>query len=721
MSRFAAPSEDASGFAPVYAVYAIAGALSAYTVWSSYGQLTLYQLIFLVISLLFSITAYVLIGRERHKNGITADLAVFAGYCAVTAAVFYPTAGNIFRSDDWHLLALFDSVKGFSYESFVKISFFEMFGHVRFQPLAHLLIYARHLLFGGNVVFYHLLNMALHALTAFLVYKAAVLLTEDRRLSFLLGLVFITLPSQFDTVNWTYHIYIIAGALLALLAVILAVKSVKATARAMFVAAVIMSLASFILYESAAFAPAAVFLVAWSFNPGGARPVGRRTAVFAVTAVVAAYFFYALIAAYGVSLTKAKQAMSLSELFMAVNLWTSVKTFFMNLWESTFLKNAGVGLSVNVGDIVYAELPKAWFKDLPALLKASAGVFALLLFRPAKGKTGVALVLGALALSYLFIITTGRSLTNSPSYFIAQPRYQYFANAVLLVMASLFLCASHKGRRLGPALATVFIAVSFWNTQTVMAANNKVAEAMGPMDAYYYKVKGFLKENPRAVLFLDFTPDVSTKFFLGTDAALDLIYKGSITKFQARASHVYDGETVRAFSAPSGASAAALGNFTVVWNYTYNTSNILDRDVTVAGSRSAVYPRLFVTPVAGGQVVAELVNASSGATEAYRFAYRPLAEASGPGNFWKMDALVVEKDGDMLCFAQNSKLVEKARLTPGATYKNWNSDGFGLFGDYYRGAGVAVYVSGLYILADGAAYSCKDAPIGSALALKTNG
>lgn len=111
MSR---PATDSANNTAVYVVCAVIGAGAAYASFSSYGLLTGFQIFSLLLSLVISVGAYFFLGKGPFKGGVAATLAVFGVYCAVTAAVFYPTAGNIFRSDDWLLLALFDSVSGFS-------------------------------------------------------------------------------------------------------------------------------------------------------------------------------------------------------------------------------------------------------------------------------------------------------------------------------------------------------------------------------------------------------------------------------------------------------------------------------------------------------------------------------------------------------------------------------------------------------------------------------
>ena len=126
---------------------------------------------------------------------------------------------------------LFNSIDGFSLKTLKDISFFEMFGHIRFQPLGHLLIFVRYLAFGNNILLYHILNIALHVSAAFLVFLVLKAFLKDTRFPFIFGLLFITLPSQFDTVAWTYHIYIILGTMLALSTIFLVYRYVETEIR----------------------------------------------------------------------------------------------------------------------------------------------------------------------------------------------------------------------------------------------------------------------------------------------------------------------------------------------------------------------------------------------------------------------------------------------------------------------------------------------------------
>lgn len=697
-----------------YATTAVAAGITLYTAYDSFNRLLAYQWALLAAVFILSAGIYIGLGRTALDRPLLRHAAVLALYGVVALFAYYPTITNLFRSDDWLLLALFDSVSGYSLDTIKRISFFEMFGHIRFQPLAHLMIYARYHLFGNNMVLYHIANISLHVMTAFLIYLTVMVFTKRAQFSFIFGLLFLTLPSQFDTVSWTYHIYIIVGASFVLLSVLLAEVYAEKGSIAAVSGAVLLAVVSLILYEPAALAPLAVVFAIAAIDISRDRALSKKKLMTAAAFMFAAYVIYAMLAAYGVSVTKAKHAMSLTDLLKPRYLIASVSTLFLNLWESTFLKNIGIEPLFKVTDIVYINLPEDLYTNPVSIIRMIGGLFLLSLLRPSKRLWQITLVLVAIAISYMYIITLGRTISNDASYILSQPRYHYFPNAVLVAVAGLLLWPKFSEGGLKKAMVVTLFAVFLWNTEATVAANNMVTEGMQALDVPFYNIKDFFKKNPSAKLVLDFTPDAKGQFFLGSDTAMDILYKGRITKYVSRATHIYDGFEFREnpLYNPGASKGDLLQDFTVLWTYVHGSYYRLKKDVVVVGD-SSTFPRITILP--GDVLRVEMINAINENIDSYFFPFKR-SHDHDIENYWMVNAMVLVKEGDSLCFGFDGVVQDKARIkTP---YRGWDKDGFGLFGDYYRGAGVSIYITNLYMLGDMAGYECKKSAIGDGVSRK---
>ncbi len=677
----------------IYLVCTLIAAFLAYTALSNYASINPLQWALLVVILVISHGLYSLLGRGVFKNDTRKYVAIALVYGAAAASVFYPTAQSIFRGDDWLILMLFNSIDGFSLKALKEISFFEMFGHIRFQPLAHLLIFVRYLAFGNNIVLYHILNIALHVSAAFLVFLVLKSFLKDTQFPFIFGLLFITLPSQFDTIAWTYHIYIILGTMLALSTIFLIYRYVETERTAYMLAAVLFALISVLLYEPAFLAPAAVLFIAAGLYAGREKRLPRRNLAIMAGLVLGTYIFYLGLTAWGFSVTQPRHKMSLGIMATSTMVLNTLKVMAVNVWESLFVKNIGVSPYVQIKDIVYVKLPEVFYNDAAVIVKLALALFLTSLSRIARTHRYVFFTLLAVAISYIFIISIGRLVTNDFSYVPTQSRYQYFPNAMLVMAAGMLLWPKYRDNRWRAVITTTLFAFFFWNSQNSLYANNQVAGAMEPLDAHYQKVKGFLSTNTGARLFIDFTPDTKGNFVMGSDMALDYLFKGRVTKFLGAATHVYDGVAFRENSAYFGIAGKYLNDFTVKWSLIRDKDRDIKSDISIIGSES-VYPRISLAP--GNAVKLELKDAATGAIDVFLLHY------PGPSpnltKTWVGAEMVVQKKDDEVTLSLNGMPYAKVALQ--STYTDWSMDGIDLLGGYYRGAAESIYVNNLHFHAD---------------------
>ncbi|HAO93132.1 MAG: hypothetical protein A2X93_04280 [Deltaproteobacteria bacterium GWC2_56_8] len=677
----------------IYLVCTLIAGFLAYTVLNNYASINPLQWALLVVILVISHGLYSLLGRGAFKTDARKHLAIALVYGAAAASVFYPTANSIFRGDDWLILMLFNSIDGFSLKTLKDISFFEMFGHIRFQPLAHLLIFVRYLAFGNNILLYHILNIALHVSAAFLVFLVLKAFLKDTQFPFIFGLLFITLPSQFDTVAWTYHIYIILGTMLALSTIFLIYRYVETERTPYMLLAVLFALISVLLYEPAFLAPASVLFIAVGLYAGRGKALPRRNLAIIAVLVLATYAFYLGITAWGFSVTSPRHKMSLGIMATTTMALNALKVMAVNVWESFFVKNIGVSPYVQIKDIVYVKLPELFYADAAAIVKLSLALFLTSLSRIARTHRYVFFTLLAVAISYIFIISIGRLVTNELAYVPTQSRYQYFPNAMLVIAAAMLLWPKYQAGRWRAVITTILFAFFFWNSQNSLYANNQVAGAMEPLDGHYQKVKGFLSTNLGARLFIDFTPDTKGSFEMGSDMALDYLFKGRVTKFLGAATHVYDGSVFTENAAYFGAADKYLNDFTVKWFLVRDKNRDIKSDISIIGSES-VYPRISIAP--GNAVKLEIKDASTGATGVFLLHYP--APPENITRTWIGAEISVQKKDDEVTLSFNGMPYDKVTLQ--STYIGWSMDGIDLLGGYYRGAAESIYVNNLHFHAD---------------------
>jgi hypothetical protein len=672
-----------------------------YTSISSYATIQPYQWFVVFFLLISSSAVFIFFEGGLLNDGKKGSGVVLIAYLVTAALLFHPTVNNVFRSDYWLIKTLFSSMGGLTYANLKSISLFEIFGDIRFQPLAHIVMYLRHLIFQDAVWLYHIFNIILHVITAFLVFLILKRLTREISFAFIFGLLFIALQSQFDTVVWTYHIYIILGAIFFLAATLLTLAYLEGKKPIYLFIAVLMVLLSVFLYEPAIFAPAAIFLVV--LFSGGTNEAGglKKRLVLAGALALAAYIIYFLVTLYGLSLIEKEDKISLAGLLSWRGIVLAVKGVIVNLLQTTFVKNLGASAVIDITDIVYVEFPDRLFKGFTNLIKIALAIFVILMFRFTGAKRRVIPIFILLAVSYIFVISFGRMQSNTIYYLVTQPRYQYFINAVLLVPLGLLLFKKFSDRDRRPVLAFALIAIFFWNSQNTLHANNRVATEMAYLDRPYYDIKAFLAEDPEAYVFLDHVPFNKKRFFLGSDIALEQLIDERLTRFVPRATHIYNGKTFvknlayRGYELPT-----ELRDFSVSWAYLGSGKTPAWLDVVVVGS-STNYPRISVTQ--GGYVVVDMLNISTGKVDSYSLKH-PYATIPGQNSYSGWALMKVIRDGGRLCLYFNGSLVDTVSVK--GSYRQWTADASGLHGSYYLGKGGASYVSNLFIEGENNALAC---------------
>lgn len=685
--------------------YAIAGVILAFYLVALSLQLNgMSSNVLLRMAVIFALQAagYFVIQRSIVKTNAAIGITVLITYSVCSLLLFYNSIWNIFSADYWLIFTLFTSMDKFDFETFRKIAFFEMFGDARFQPLAHLTMYARHLIFGGNVLLYNLFNVVLHSLTAFAVYLVVNEASKDKLLAFMTGSVFIVLATHFDTVRWTYHIYIILGTLSVLFAVFLLLRYAVSGGIVALVSAFVLALISMLLYEAAALAPFFMMALILASMMDRDNPVNVKKLWLPCIAMIAAYLLYAAVTVYGLAI-KEPSPMTLTN----VMLWhphlfeDAGKALITNMAQTSFMKNIGVIMIRPDGTVTLPSFTFPMVLFYAGCLLSGALLLPLMKLNQARKYT--VMVLSLLALSYVYVIYVGRAITNDLDYMVTQQRYQYFANALFAVSVALLLARSHGKKELRFIITCIVAVVFLWNIQAVSAHLGGESWDVG-FNKHYYRISNFTDEHAGSKVFVDFIPNESGRLDeMYSDISLDLLLHGRVTRFMTKAAYVYDGDTFKKNSLFGARAANLLGrDFTVAWRYATAIGHTQKKVMNIVGS-DKLYPRVSMTPDKLVQLI--VLDAASGMPVIYEFKHSYLAEDVLPiGRFMPMS---IVKHGDLLCFFSDDRLVDKRKIS--FPYRDWNSDGRELIGvgGFYTGAGELVFNAGLFIQIDVARYECS--------------
>lgn len=139
------------------------------------------------------------IGKSSDSFKIP-DWAPFA-VLALTALIYIRALYNGFASwDDDNYILNNDFIRNFSIQGFKAI--FSSFYFANYHPLTTLTYWFEYSLFGLNPLPYHLLNVLLHLLNTWLVYKLAEKLSGKKITALLVALFFAIHPMHVESVAW---------------------------------------------------------------------------------------------------------------------------------------------------------------------------------------------------------------------------------------------------------------------------------------------------------------------------------------------------------------------------------------------------------------------------------------------------------------------------------------------------------------------------------------
>ncbi len=471
---------------------------------------------------------------------------------------FSPVLTTPFRSDEWYI-ANFARHAPTTLETIAQAASWELFGDPRFQPFSHLLLFLIHKVIGNAFVLFHLLSWVSHITVGLLIYAIVKELHGDKMTAALCAILFVTGFSHFDTVSWTYHIYIIHQTICLLVGFWVALRDPSRLRWwQALIGGILVGFASY-FYEAGLAIPILIMMVMfWSnyaFRKPGLGSNLQNLFIFAVCVVVAYGAFL------GLHLSSVGGQVS-ARVDTALLVGAAHNTL-RGLWKQGVVGNLGFPPQYAFGDLFYLQGSHFEFLPILAIIFFLTAVICNLVARKSlprrENRKYLLLIFLACAVSYYGIIAIGRFNL----YVVTQARYFYLPDAFLVLAFSWPMAAacpvelekygknSASGwRRIGTmmvrpqtwAMCGVCIVITL-NAFHVFAMCREIARIMSPVKKSIETVKHF-SEMPDGGkrLYVDFVPrNIGERLFGGTHIALETCFSntGILTRQVPKAEYTF--------------------------------------------------------------------------------------------------------------------------------------------------------------------------------------
>ncbi|MBW1742200.1 MAG: glycosyltransferase family 39 protein [Deltaproteobacteria bacterium] len=493
-----------------------------------------------------------------------------------------------FRSDEWYI-ANFALHSPLSVETIAQASTWELFGDPRFQPFSHLLLFLIHKVFGDAFVLFHLLSWVSHIVVGLLIYAIVRELHDDKITASLCAVLFITGFSHFDTVSWTYHLYIIHQAICLLVGLWIVLRDpLKLRWWQALPGGILVGLACY-YYEAALVIPALIMIMAfrshYMLRKSDFESKSHNLFVFALcVAVLYGGFLGLYLSQMGAQISGRVEPGLFS--VAAVNT-------LKGLWRQGVVGNLGFPPRHTFGDLLYLKGSNSGIVPIFAIVMFLTALTiglrsqGLQIVRQIKSHGYLILVLLGCAVSYYGIIAMGRFNL----YVVTQSRYFYLPDVFLVLAFSWPLAAAcsvrpetpgrnRKGgwRRINTALVrpqtwavcAVCIVIGL-NGFHVFGMCRDIARFMNPVKASIETVKHFKEmSGVEKQLYVDFVPrNLNDKLFGGTHIALETCFgdPGFLTRNVGKAEYVYNKSDGIVPNAAFGSQDTNTGDFTFEFDY----------------------------------------------------------------------------------------------------------------------------------------------------------
>ncbi|MFH1037514.1 MAG: hypothetical protein V1789_02450 [PVC group bacterium] len=434
--------------------------------------------------------------------------------------LFYlPSFSNAPRSDYWVALYYFQLADASpSPLSWLSLCNYDPWEHGTYRPVSHLLLYLEHKLFGVHFIGNHLVNFFMYFLSIVLLFFLARAFFLDTFLTAAFLTVYAFLFSHFDIITWTFQVFTTMSFSAFLLGFLLFIRYQQSGKKGLLFVIGALFLFGMFCFELYALWPLAVILI-WRGRrflfPSPPAP-GEKN-LFRPTCFMLGIVYALYLAAFILTRMAEQTTGDLPKLTPALVV-LGVCSVFFNLLYNGFLVNLFPFVTeplVIRDNLDMAGLLVGWYTSLPAIICWTGGITVLLLCVGAivlyrRGKKQTLLILSFfmfLLFTYYFIVSLSRLTTNDVWYPFTQFRYQYVANALLVLMAVTVLTGVIRPKRLGKIVTgCLLLPVLAINMQLSHKYMTRINTELEPLGLLLSTIRSGIERGeitPRAKLFIE--------------------------------------------------------------------------------------------------------------------------------------------------------------------------------------------------------------------------
>ncbi len=356
--------------------------------------------------------------------------------------LFLPSIKSPPRSDYWAAFYYFSKIKSIAEPGALKfLSQYHLFGHGRFQPLSHIILFYLFSIFKNHITFYNFFNISVYLLLIFCIYRLSLEFSKNYFLIFSLITAFSVLLTHFDIVCWSYHCYVIIGFIFLILGLFSFIKYLKTYNLFALFIFVLFSLGGILCYE-----PFSLWPLFFLFLIGIYKP-SNKASIFLSLCVI--YFIYGLFFKFLFLDSLNTYSYSLTKMFYFGSLIKSANCTISNIFLINIISNISPFLifplktfkNVDLGG-VFVDKFTPYYLSKPPLFIGTWIIFIcllILLFRKRDIKNFYFILFFVLAmLSSVFVLALTRIQTNDMLYVLSQPRYQLIPNFIICLLIIIF-------------------------------------------------------------------------------------------------------------------------------------------------------------------------------------------------------------------------------------------------------------------------------------------
>lgn len=428
---------------------------------------------------------------------------IYLALLILALILFYlPSFNNPPRSDYWCVFYAFHQVEdSTSPWAGLSLANYDPWQHGTFRPLAHLILYLEHKLFGVNFTGNHLVNFFMYCLSIVLLYRLAMAFSLDRFLAAAFLTVYAFLFSHFDIATWTFQIFSTFSFCALLLGFLCYLKFLRTGRKILLFPVIFLFWGGMFCSEVYLFWPLALLLLTYRFLLSSKPHPGSRRGVWLVLGVI--YLGYLLV--FLLTRTAGRTTGALPHPSAGQTALAAGSVFF-NLVYNGIAVNIYPFLAEPVNLFYNIEMwgiLKDWYDFLPRLIMITAGGVVLLLglgfrflSRHRQGRlTSILTFFLFLYFTNFFIVTFARLTTNEPRYVFSQFRYQYIPNALLALMIVAVLSILWRPKKrgkiiIGALLLPVLIINSFLSYRYLTTIDRQLA----PLGKMLHNIRRVIKE-----------------------------------------------------------------------------------------------------------------------------------------------------------------------------------------------------------------------------------